>query len=199
MKLLSVAAFAALAALIATSGVAQPPTRPAPAASAEAIIYRDANYRGPAVNVHAPQPNLGLAWTVGSMRLVSGRMQLCSLPNYLGACTTATASYPILSPLGIPGNRVRSMRPMASVTPPPPPAGFGPSLRGMSAEFFSQPSEYGRRVLSCPNGASTANCARATAEQFCKARGFNYVGNVRQQSANGQVYLVDVLCKTSAI
>jgi len=163
----------------------------------EVIIYRDAGYRGPAVNVSYDQPNMGLAWTVSSIRVSRGTWLLCERPSYGGRCTTFTQSSPNIGAM-----RVQSLRPISGggpQPPRPPPIGGapGPSLKGMASEFFTQPSSYGRRLLSCPNGGSTANCARQTAEVFCRARGYNYVGAVAQQTVNRRVYLADVLCRTS--
>jgi len=162
----------------------------------EAIIYRDAGYRGPAVNVSYDQPNMGLAWTVSSIRVNRGTWLLCERPSYGGRCATFTQSSPNIGAM-----RVQSLRPIAGggPVPPQPPIGGapGPSLKGMASEFFTQPSSYGRRLPSCANGGSTANCARETAERFCRARGYNYVGSVAQQTVNRRVYLADVLCRMS--
>ena len=189
-------------AVFSTVCVAQT-TRPA-LPSGEAIIYRDRNFSGPAVNVSQAESNLRLAWRVSSIRLVRGRMELCSEARFRGRCVMVTRSYTDLSPLGLPGNRVQSMRPTFSsgggnVGGPLPTGGsaLGPSLRGMSATFFTQPSRNGRRILACGNASATAACATQAAAQFCRTQGYNFVGNVRQQTVRGRAYLADVLCRHS--
>lgn len=192
-------ALAAVVGLSLTaSAVAQqgPPARPTPQPAAEAIIYRDANYQGPAVNVHAAQPNLGLRWQVRSIRLVRGSFEVCTRPNYNGDCIRVTRSYADTSPLGI-GYTIQSMRPVAA-PPTPNPGAFGPSLRGMASEFYAQPSINGRRVLACRAAGSSMACANEGAAEFCRARGYNYVGNVAMETVNRRVVLADVLCRRSA-
>jgi len=66
------------------------------------------------------------------------------------------------------------------------------SLRGMSAQFFVQPSEGGRRVPSCASGA--ANCAAQAADRFCVSRGWTAASYERQETVAGRIYLTDVLC-----
>jgi hypothetical protein len=195
MKMLIFAATAALAVVIATSSAAQV-QRPTPQpAAAEAIIYRELNYRGSAVNVHAAQPNLGLAWQVRSIRLVRGSFEICTRPNYNGDCTRITGSYPNTATLNI-GSTIQSMRPVAAA-PPPGPGAFGPTLRGMASQFYTQPSINGRRVLACPAAGSSVNCANEGAAEFCRARGYNYVGNVAMETVARRVVLADVLCRRS--
>jgi hypothetical protein len=196
-------------AVFSTACVAQTtrpasPTRPG-SPGGEAIIYRDRNFSGPAVNVSQAEPNLGLAWRVNSIRLVRGSMELCSEPRFRGRCVTATRSFTDISSLGLPGNRVQSMRPTSgnvggNVGGPPPTGGsaLGPSLRGMSATFFTQPSRNGRRIPACGNASATAACAAQSAAQFCRTQGYNFVGNVRQQTVSGRAFLADVLCRNSA-
>ncbi len=196
IRMLVALAVAGVGLSLAVSAVAQAPPRPTPQPSAEAIIYRDAGYQGPAVNVHAAQPNLGLRWQVRSIRLVRGQFEVCSLPNYNGNCARVTQSYPNTSPLGI-GFTIQSMRPVAA-PPTPGPGAFGPSLRGMASEFYAQPSINGQRVLSCRSGGSTMACANEGAAEFCRARGYNYVGNVAQETVGRRVVLADVLCRRSA-
>jgi hypothetical protein len=125
-------------------------------------------------------------------------MELCSESRFRGRCVTVTRSHSDITSLGLPGNRVQSMRPgLSQVRPPPTTGGVGPSLRGMSATFFTQPAENGRRILSCRTGSATAACATRTAQQFCRGQGYAFVGNVRQETVNGRTYLADVLCRQS--
>jgi hypothetical protein len=82
--------------------------------------------------------------------------------------------------------------------PPSDGSAMGPSLRGMAATFYTQPSERGFRIPFCARGQATAACAQQTAQQFCRQTRQNFVGNVRQETVRGQTFLADVLCRNSA-
>lgn len=166
------------------------------AINADVILYRLPNYMGPYVRVQTPVANLGVNWRVRSIRLNSGQWRVCTGANYNGNCTVLRNSVPQIS-AGADLSSINSLTPIGVVQPPVPGHGAGPSLRGMAATFYSQPSENGQRILSCRRGGSTANCAQATALNFCQAHGYNFVGNVRQQSVGNRVYLADVLCRTT--
>lgn len=167
---------------------------------AEATIYRDSNYRGPAVAVERDQANLGLAWGVRSIRVRSGTWQLCPETNYRGNCITVDRDTPDLGlRLGL-MRRLQSMRPLGGNGGGD--GGGAPgdmrSLRGMAAEFYPAPSTRREgRVLACRRGNATANCARTTANEFCRSMRWN--GSARQgmQTVGRQVYLADVLCVNS--
>jgi len=169
-----------------------------PDTPAEAIIYRDAGYQGPAVNISRPEANLGLAWRVGSIRVRSGQWQLCERTNYRGNCRTVDADRPVLGrPLR--GIVVQSMRPLGgsgggsgSYEP-----GRNPSLRGMAAEFYPAPARGGYRVLACPSGSATAACAERNAAQFCSAMGWRRSVRQGMETVRGRVYLADVLCSNT--
>ena len=60
-KSLALLAGGVLASSLITVVVAQSDKMYRPEPAPEAIIYRDMGYRGPAVNVSQPQPDLGLA------------------------------------------------------------------------------------------------------------------------------------------
>jgi hypothetical protein len=198
--------FAALA-LVTVAPVAAS-ARPTPQPQAEAIIYRDRNFTGPAVNVSQPESNLRLSWPVRSVRLLRGTMEMCSAANFRGTCATVTRSMADTASLLLPGNRVQSMRPrlvsdggggvVAGGVPPSDGWAMGPSLRGMAATFFTQPSQNRRRIPSCPTGSGSAACAQQTALDFCRRTGQRFVGNVRQETVRGQNFLADVLCRNSA-
>jgi hypothetical protein len=197
MRIVTKLTVCALGATVAATGFAQE-RRPSPDFGGEAIIYRDRNYSGPAVNVSRPQPNLGLAWTVGSIRVRSGRWELCSGVNFGGRCATVDRDTPDLYRQIGALNRVASMRAVPSpITPVPPAPGNGASLRGMAAEFFPAPARRGQRVPACQNGAATANCAARTADRFCKQEGWNGSKSEALQTVGRGVYLADVLCVRS--
>jgi hypothetical protein len=166
----------------------------APHGQGEATIYRDTGFQGPAVFVGEAKTNLGLAWSVRSIRVRSGTWELCARTRYRAPCFKVSADendlrrvYPLLY-------AVQSMRPIGYAPPvqPDPPAGT--SLRGMSGEYFPAPGRNGYRILSCSNGGSTANCAERTADDYCKSLGYGGSASQTQETVYGRVYLADVLC-----
>jgi len=186
-----------LAAAGVTVAAAQDDRMLRPPAQAEAIIYRDANYKGPAVNVSRAEPDLGLAWRVNAVRVTSGEWQLCERRNYGGNCRTISRDTPIL---GLRGIEVQSMRPMGwggggGGRPGEP--GRNPSLRGMAAEFYSAPAMNGYRVEACETGNATAFCARRSAEQFCSSMGWRTAARQAIETVRGRAYLADVLCSNT--
>lgn len=187
--------------LLAVAGVtiaaAQDDRMMRPPVQAEAIIYRDTGYKGPAVNVSRPEPNLGLAWRVNSIRVTSGEWQVCERPNYRGDCRTFTRDNPIL---GLRGMKVQSMRPTGwdSGGGQPVEPGSNPNLRGMAAQFFAAPAVNGYRVLACPTSTSaTAACAKRGADQFCSRMGWRTSARQMMETVRGRVYLADVLCSNT--
>jgi len=164
---------------------------------AEATIYRDIGYSGPAVAISQTNGDLGLAWPVNSIRVGSGRWQLCERPNFRGDCRTVDSDTPRLGSL-LRGIRIQSIRPLGG-------GGGGPvipvtpdqSVRGRFAEFHTAPQANGARILSCPNGGSTANCAARTADAYCVSIGWNGAAVQNQETVGRSVYLADVLCVRS--
>jgi Beta/Gamma crystallin len=188
------------AALVASAALAVAATawaqtdKMAPIGRGEATIYRDTGFQGPAVFVGEAKSNLGLAWSVRSIRVRSGTWELCARTRFRSPCFKVSADendlrriYPLLY-------AVQSMRPVGYAPPvqPDPPAGT--SLRGMSGEFFPAPGRNGYRILSCANGGSTANCAARTADDYCKSIGYGGSASQTQETVYGRVYLADVLC-----
>ena len=189
-----------LIALLAlpTVGNAQPGDerlyRP-PSGEPEAIIYRDQNYAGPAVAIQRDEVDLGLAWQVRSIRINRGIWQICTGRNFSGKCDTLTAS---VSNIARNYRGVVSMRPVYTGGPYPPTRPEPQqSLRGMGAEFFPAPRQNGQRILACPGGGSTANCAARTADNFCRQTGWNGAKSEAMQTETRRVYLADVLCTNS--
>lgn len=187
----------AVAATVSTTSVAQS-DRMAPIGRGEATIYRDYGFRGPAVAVMSAKPLLGVVWPVRSMRVKSGVWQICALPNYRGECATIAASEPDLRRTGYRSPMVMSMRP-TGVDPMPQPVEPVPPttnarLRGMAAEFFTDPGRNGLRVAACPMGSATAACAARTADTFCREMGWNGSKSEALQSVGRTAYLADVLC-----
>jgi len=194
------AILALTATLTLTSASWSQTDKMAPMGRGEATIYRDANFQGPAVFVGEAKSDLQLSWSVKSIRVRSGTWQLCARTRYRAPCATVSADEADLRRVSRLLYTVQSMRPLGSpaIQPPvqpEPPAGN--SLRGMSAEFFPAPGRYNVRILSCPNGNSTANCAARTADDFCRSVGWNGSKSETQETINRRVYLADVLCVRS--
>jgi hypothetical protein len=184
-------------ALAGGAGLAQT-DKMAPIGQGEATIYRDLDFQGPAVFVGEAKSNLGLAWPVRSIRVRTGTWELCARTRYRSPCARVSADEPDLRRVSRLLYAVQSMRPLnlGGPTQPPyqpdPPA--GQSLRGMSGEYFPAPGVNGYRLLSCPNGGSTANCAAQTADNYCKSLGYGGSASETQETVNRRVYLADVLC-----
>ncbi|KTE23588.1 MULTISPECIES: beta/gamma crystallin-related protein [unclassified Sphingopyxis] len=184
------------AGLFATSS-AQPPEdkmlRPP-----EATIYRDAAYKGPAIFIGEEKSNLGLAWPVNSIRVASGRWELCERTRFRGQCRTVDRDTPMMGNI-LRGITVQSIRPVGSGGGgwnPNPPAN-DQVARGNFAEFHTQPSQGNYRVLACTRGSATANCAAQTADTWCRSIGWNGSAREHMETVAGRIYLADVLCVRS--
>jgi len=162
---------------------------------AEATIYRDAAYRGPAVFIGEAKPNLGLAWPVNSIRVTRGRWELCEKTRYRGTCRTVERDTPMLGNV-LRGITIQSIRPAGGGADPHPPAN-DQSVRGNFAEFHTQPMTGRTRVLACANGSGTANCAARTADGWCRSIGWNGSAREHMETVAGRIYLADVLCVRS--
>lgn len=193
-----------LAAVVAVAGAgafasssAQPPEdkmlRPP-----EATIYRDAAYKGPAVFIGEEKPNLGLAWPVNSIRVASGRWELCERARFRGQCRTVDRDTPMMGNI-LRGITVQSIRPVGSGGGgwnPNPPAN-DQVARGNFAEFHTQPAQGNYRVLACPGGSASASCAARSADTWCRSIGWNGSAREHLETVAGRVYLADVLCVRS--
>lgn len=167
----------------------------APIGQGEATIYRDAGFDGPAVFVGEGKSNLGLAWSVRSIRVRSGTWELCARTRFRAPCFKVSADEPDLRRVYPLLYAVQSMRPTGYAPPIDVAPPSGSSVRGMSSEFFRSPGDAsGRRILSCSYGSATGNCAAKTADSFCKSGGWGGSASQTQETVNGRVYLADVLC-----
>lgn len=197
------AALAALPLVAATvfvsagSGQAQDDKMARP--GGEATIYRDADYRGPAVFVGEAKTDLGLAWPVNSVRITSGTWELCERPNFQGTCRTYDRSTPVLLSRSS-GLTIQSMRPAGAGS------GGGSFIgveardqvtTGAFAEFHTEPAARGYRIPACPVGRVTANCAARTADNYCRTMGWNGSAREHMQTVGRVVFLADVLCVKS--
>jgi hypothetical protein len=163
----------------------------------ELTLFSEIGFRGRSYVVTGARPNIFLFFTVRSARLARGEAwELCSSIGFRGSCNV------IREDQGNVAWQVASVRPSravqlpAPVPPSPGPGPVGQSLRGMTAEFFPQPSDRGGRVLSCVSGA--AACATDAANRFCQSRGWNGSEYERQETVAGRVFLADVLCSQTA-
>lgn len=164
----------------------------------EATIYRDAAYKGPAVFIGSEKSNLGLAWPVNSIRVASGRWELCQKTRYRGTCRIVERDTPMLNNI-LRGITIQSMRPVSGGGGgwnPMPPAN-DQVARGNFAEFHTQPSQGSYRVLACTRGSATANCAAQTADSWCRSIGWNGSAREHMETVSGREYLADVLCVRS--
>jgi hypothetical protein len=164
---------------------------------AEATIYRDSGYRGPAVFVAEAKPDLGLAWPVNSIRVTSGTWELCERTNYRGPCRTVQSDEFVLG-TQMRGMTVQSMRPAGQSGG----SFIGVEARdqvvtGSFAEFHTEPQTRGYRIPACPVGRPTANCAARTADNYCRAIGWNGSAREHLQTVGRVVFLADVLCVKS--
>lgn len=163
-------------------------------------IYRDPNFRGPAVAVEQDNPNLGLRFQVFSIRVRGGESwELCPQTNFRGRCLTVDRSVPDLRrAYGWPGP-LQSMRRVGGDGSWGGSAGSSQSLRGMASHYFPKPrtgrgGTEGQRVLACPQGSATANCASDNANIFCRNQGWTRAAYQLMETEGRNVYLADVLC-----
>lgn len=191
---ITLAAFGALAAgmAVAQDRMARPP-------EAEATIYRDLGYNGPAVAISSSNPNMGLAWPVNAIRVRSGIWQLCEQTNYRGRCRMYNTDTPMLGSIrrGVPVQSIRLLGGDGGGGNPGLERANDQVIRGNFAEFHTQPADNGYRVLSCARGSATASCAARTADDYCRSIGWNGSAREHQETVNGRVYLADTLCVRS--
>lgn len=195
--------FAATLAMIAAglvpaavSQAQQSDTMQAPAA--EATIYRDANFRGPAAFIGRSNANLGLAWPVNSIRVAGGTWELCEQINWGGNCRTVDRDQALLGSRQR-GMTVQSIRLVSG-------SGGGSFIgvearnqvtRGASTEFHTQPESRGYRIPACPTGRPTNSCLKRTADNYCRTQGWRGSAHRTNQIIGQRAFLADVLCTNS--
>lgn len=164
------------------------------AASAQApgsiTFYSQTNFTGLSFTVDSSRSDLRLVWPVRSVRVGRGPgWQVCTRTQFRD-CRFFDQHQGDVRLV------VRSVERMAEPLPGPvPPGRPGMSLRGMASEYFPAPADARGRVISCASGA--ANCARESADRFCRSRGWNYASFSLQETVNRQNFLADVLCTRS--
>jgi hypothetical protein len=158
-------------------------------------FYSEIAFRGQSYTVTGERENARVPFTVRSAQVAPGEAwEVCTQTRYRGTCNVVAET------IGNVAWTVNSARPSRATTlpapiPAPAPApGNDQSLRGMTAEFFPQPSEGSGRVLSCARGSGSASCAAQSADRFCVSRGWTASSYERQETVAGRIYLADVLC-----
>jgi hypothetical protein len=156
-------------------------------------IYRDTFHRGPALFVGEAKPNLGLRWTVNSIRVYSGSWELCERPNYRGECRTVNRDWTILGSTRR-GMTVQSIRPKGGLIGV---EADNKILRGKYSEFHTQPESRGYRIPACANGSPTSSCTKRTADAYCRTVGWSHSASSESEMVGQRGYLADVLCEKS--
>ena len=171
----------------------------AAAATGEApqlTLYVDRFYRGDVQSFGAAQPQLPQTLTPQSLK-ISGRWEACSEPRFKGRCIEIDRDYPVA--VGLDANfRVASLRPLAAGAGAGKPAVSvspgGTSIIGVASAYWPAPTYGSERVLACPSGKTSLNCARETAEDLCRRAGYRALRYWQLQTVDERVYLADVLC-----
>lgn len=173
----------------------------------EVTVYRDMAYNGPAASIDEAESDLNLAWPVNSIRVRGGRWEMCEQTRFRGRCQTVDRDTAMLGSI-LRGITIRSIRPVydgaggggwgsggGNWTPDP--VANNQTLQGQFAQFHTQPQINGRRIRACATGVATANCTSRTADQFCRANGWNGSARAHMETIGREAYLADVLCVRS--
>ena len=159
-------------------------------------LYTDRFYRGDGQNFGVAQPQLPQTLTPQSLK-ISGRWEVCSEARFKGRCIQIDRDYPVAAGLD-PSFRVTSLRPLAAGAGAGKPAVSvspgGTSIIGVASAYWPAPTYGSERVLACPSGKTSLNCARETAEDLCRRAGYRALRYWQLQTVDERVYLADVLC-----
>ncbi|MEZ5922469.1 MAG: beta/gamma crystallin-related protein [Parvularculaceae bacterium] len=91
----------------------------AAAPEAEAIIYRDRDFSGPAVFIKNEKTDMDwMGHGISSIRVKKGRWQACSEPNFAGSCRLITKDTPSIAAIQLP--EIGSIRPAPAIEGPKP-------------------------------------------------------------------------------
>lgn len=171
----------------------------AAAVPAQLTLFPERFYRGAARVFTGDQRQISPAITPQSLS-ITGRWELCSGNDFQGRCIEIDRDYPVEAGLGD-GFTVRSARqlvpgqgagkPTAGVQP------GGTSVAGVASRYWPAPTYGSERILACPTGKASFNCAHDTAEDMCRRAGFRVVRYWQLQTVEGRVYLADILCTRS--
>lgn len=186
MRILPIAATALTAVALAAPSGAEAQRR------GEMTFFSNMSYSGARYTVTGPRENVSIPFPIRSVIVAPGeRWEICSRTGYRD-CIMISENIANLR------RTVASARPWQTPAPPGPGPGpgpgggsSGPSLRGMSAEFFRAPENRGQRI-ECRQGA--AACASENADRFCRGRSWSGSSYERLETVRGRNYLADVLC-----
>ena len=162
-------------------------------------LFADRFYRGETQVFTADQPHLATPLKPQSLRII-GRWEICNDDDFKGRCIEIDRDYPVEAGLGE-GFAVRSVRllapgqgagkPTAGVQP------GGSSIAGVASRYWPAPTYGSERILACPDGKASFNCAHDTAEDMCRRAGYRVVRYWQLQTVEGRAYLADILCTRS--
>ena len=166
---------------------------------AKLTLFSERFYRGDSQSFVSDQPRIAVPIAPQSLSII-GRWELCSGHNFEGRCIEIDRDYPVEAGLGD-GFTVRSARqlvpgqgagkPTAGVQP------GGISVAGVASRYWPAPTYGKERILACPSGKASFNCAHDTAEDMCRRAGFRVVRYWQLQTVEQRVYLADILCTRS--
>lgn len=172
-----------VAAFIASSAVAQAQV------SSPVTLFSGTNYSGLSRTLNSRTADIRLPFPVRSVRIGRGPgWNLCTRTR-MRDCTRFNRDRADVRFV------LRSAEPLSDdtiVIPDPGPPWAGGSLRGMASEYFRAPADARGRILSCPSGGF--NCARESADRFCRSRGWSFAVFSLQETVNRRNFLADVLC-----
>lgn len=206
---------AAMLALCCGTAFAQP-AGPAPRVE----LFSAPNYQGQKLVLTGTARNLdrtGFNDRAQSVR-VTGSWTFCEDSEFDDRCITLSRDEPDLAALGF-ANSISSARietPHSGPEPARPdpyrpnpyrpdpyrPDPYRPApqpydstfLEGSTATFFPEPRQSGRPIPACDFGNRGPNCARSSADRFCRAEGFAASGYSNIRRGRRGDALIDVLC-----
>ena len=163
------------------------------------LLFAERFYRGAVQRFAADTPQLPHVITPQSVR-ISGRWEVCSESQYRGRCLEIDRDYPVTGGIDA-GFKVQSLRRLAAgAGAGKPVAGMvpgGTSIVGVASRYWPAPTYGNERVLACPGGKSSLNCAHDTAEDLCRRAGYRTVRYWQLQTVGVRTYLADILCTRS--
>ena len=163
-------------------------------------VHSERFFHGEAQALAAASDDLHMRFPVRSLR-TSGGWQVCSEPRLKGDCVELEGDYPVEAGLGMRFS-IRSLRPIppgsGAGASAPTMAPGGASLAGLTSRYWPAPTYGSERVLACPTGEPSRNCAHDTAEDLCRRAGYRQAEHFQLEDVGGRLMLSDVLCVKGA-